>query len=381
VETARDEIEDGRSDVSSAEKAPGRTVSRFEANLLYILRFFLRGRGVRSASALELVKGECPRPPCLSRACVELVQDDLARGCVALLTRLGGWRRERFLRDGQVAEGRLWQRTPPPDLGLTFSRHSLEFLVWITAENPRDKEATPWNPPEDELSVGDRFLLYLAYRRLRDERGASLLPPRRPFVTHSLCRLAYQGDFTRALVRFQTGTFAPWTTGVGACILEVLGEELAGRFLTIEREKADVRDWKYMQTLGHSQDDALTGFIQAVEGASRLDLARFLLPVFAQLLPERVTAERWLGGVHGDSGPRLADRLATYRAAFTLLRQMERLRQWERQARNVGYFDEGYAASQLWKAAWEQWDGETLHRRAQEVLRAMEPLQPKGTQP
>jgi hypothetical protein len=372
VETDRGEIEDGRSDVNSEAKVPSRMVSRFEANLLRILRFLLRWG--RSAPVRDLVTSEDTRPPCLSRACVELVQDYLAKGVVALLTRLGGWRRQRFLRDGKVAEGRLWDRTPPQELGLTFSRHSLEFLIWITAENLRDKEAVPWNPPENELTVGDLFLLYLAYRVLRDERGASLLPPRSPFVTHGLCRLAYPEEFIKGPVRCRLATFAPWVTGVGACILEALEGELGVRFLVIECEKGNIQDWKYMQALGHSQQEVLSCFLEAVEGAGRLDLARFLLPVLTQLLPEGATAKTWLGGILNKSGPRIADRLATYGAALTLLRQVHRLRQWEQQARGVGYFDEGYAASQLWKAAWEQWEGDTLLGRAQEVLRAMEPL-------
>ena len=59
-----------------------------------------------------------------------------------LLARAGGWRRERQLRSGQRVEGRLWERTPPGELGLTFSRQSLELLMWFTAENPTDKLAT-----------------------------------------------------------------------------------------------------------------------------------------------------------------------------------------------------------------------------------------------
>src|SRR5947209_5453334 len=81
-----------------------------------------------------------PPPACLSRPAVRLVKDALAKGCVFLLARRGGWRVERHLRGGRVAEGRLWQRTPPAELGLTFSRHALEFLVWITAARPGDRE-------------------------------------------------------------------------------------------------------------------------------------------------------------------------------------------------------------------------------------------------
>jgi hypothetical protein len=71
---------------------------------------------------------------------------------------------------------------------------------------------------------------------------------------------------------------------------------------------------------------------------------------------------------------RLADRAEVYRAALVVLRHLERLRQWDQQARTVGYFDEGYAAGQLWKAEWEHWAGEGLWARAQAVLRELEPF-------
>ncbi|MBV9124409.1 MAG: hypothetical protein JO112_13700, partial [Planctomycetes bacterium] len=108
-----------------------KVVSRFEANLLSILRFFLRRAPLEQA--LPLVIHPCAQPPCLSRVAVELVQDTLAKGCMLLVMRAGGWRRERFLRNDQVREGRLWDRTSPGELGLTFSRQTLRFLLWITA--------------------------------------------------------------------------------------------------------------------------------------------------------------------------------------------------------------------------------------------------------
>src|SRR5213596_3006476 len=49
-------------------------------------------------------------------------------------------RRYRFLRNGQPRDGRLWDRSSPEDLALAFSRHALEFLIWITAQKPGDNE-------------------------------------------------------------------------------------------------------------------------------------------------------------------------------------------------------------------------------------------------
>jgi hypothetical protein len=53
---------------------------------------------------------------------------------------------------------------------------------------------------------------------------------------------------------------------------------------------------------------------------------------------------------------------------------METLRRWERKARSVGYFDEDYQASQLWKADWEAAGGDVVADRAHRVLELLEPL-------
>src|SRR6516165_3925234 len=107
------------------------TVSRFEANLLRLLYFFLKREPFERA--MPLLENRCEPPPCLQRGAVGLVQEALAKGCTFLLAQRGGWRDERFLRGERVVSGRLWERTPPEQLGLAFSERTLEFLVWITA--------------------------------------------------------------------------------------------------------------------------------------------------------------------------------------------------------------------------------------------------------
>jgi len=70
----------------------------------------------------------------------------------------------------------------------------------------------------------------------------------------------------------------------------------------------------------------------------------------------------------------LADRAETYRGALAFLRVLPRLQQWERRARSVGYFDEGYKASQLWKDEWEHHGGDALAERAQTIIKALDPM-------
>ncbi len=346
-----------------------KAVSRFEANLLSILHFFLRRRP--ATQALPLVGNRYQRPPCLSRAAVELVQDSLAKGCVAILARDGGWRRERFLRGEQTSDGRLWERSTTNDLALRFSIHSLRFLVWITAVKPSD-EKPRWLPPEKDLTVGDWLLFFLAYQALRGTEHGPALRSRFPFSRHALCRLAYPQDFAESPGNAPPN-FLTWTSGAGACILEVWQRELAHCWVQAERAKGQIDDWQRMQAISRIQKQVLTQFGQAVTVGNRRDLARFLLQAAATLLREDATAEQWIAGLT-TAGPRLTDRAETYRAALAFLRQLDMLRDWARQARTVGYLDEGYAASQLWKADWEHWQGDVLHARAQTIIRQLEPF-------
>ncbi len=346
------------------------TVSRFEANLLHLLYYFLGREPIERAA--RLLENRMSPPPCLSRPAVQLVQDALAKGCPERLARRGGWRVARHLRGEKIVQGRLWQRTAPAELGLKFSRQTLELLSWLTACQPGDKEPA-WPLREAELTPGDLLLLFFVHEGLRglaDNWGADKLRQRPGFARHGLCRLAYPEDFTG-----QVGSpdFAPWTTGLGACMLEALQPELAARWVQVEGGKERLADPGQMLRLGQEQDRVLTAFLDAVEQAGRLDLARFLLRAVADLLGPHANAGMWAGSLRLE-GLRLADRAAAYAGALAFLRQLDRLRSWERRARTVGYFDEGYQASQLWKADWEFYQGDQLHERAQGILRQLDPM-------
>jgi len=351
-------------------------VSRFEAHLLRLLQFFLRR--VPLEQALPVITGHWAPPECLSKTAVELIQDHLAKGCTLILARVGGWRRERFLRGAQAADGRLWDRTPPAVLGLSFSKHSLRFLIWITAHNPGDEKAPSWTAAEKELLPGDELLFYLAYAALRETDIAPHLRTRPGFAGNRLCRLGFPEDFELRGGE-QAVDFAPWTTGVGACILEALQPELRDLWVTAELSKGQTANWTGLLKHGRCQDQVLDGFLTAVEKSGRRDLARFLLNALAFLVTPEVSARQWVNAP-AITGARLADRVETYRAALALVNRVERFRQWDCDARTVGYFDEGYAASQLVKADWERANGDELAVRAQRVIRELDPLsvQPDG---
>ncbi|MEK6233727.1 MAG: hypothetical protein N2C14_03360, partial [Planctomycetales bacterium] len=141
-----------------------KSVSRFEADLLRILWFVLQ-RGPRE-QAISLLQATAKRPPCLSRDAVELIKDALSKGCVILLARNGGWRRERRIRNEEIREGRLWELTDPEDLAFSFSRQAMELLMWLTACNPKaENHPCPLQPAS--LTLGDRLLMFYVYESLR----------------------------------------------------------------------------------------------------------------------------------------------------------------------------------------------------------------------
>jgi hypothetical protein len=307
----------------------------------------------------------------------------LAKRCTFLLAQRGGWRDERFLRNEKPKGGRLWQRTAPVDLGLSFSQASLDFLIWITAVRPGDKgqKGTPlWAPAHESLTHGDLLLLFFAHEGLRETSetlGAPELRKRAPFNEHALCWLAYPDDFTRAAAETQP-RFQPWMSGVGSCILEALQPDLTQRWVQLESSKERIEKPDVMRQLGNAQDRVLTAFLQSCEKANRRDLARFLLRAAHQLLGPNSHAGMWTGSLQM-SGQRLADRAATYQAATSLLRHLDQLATWAKWARSQGRFDDDYAAAQLYLADWEQFEGDLLHQRAQAIGRHLDPMKSSVT--
>jgi hypothetical protein len=345
-------------------------VTPFEGRLLRILRCFIRH--IPLDQVLPLVLDRTPRPEHVSAACAELVGDNLATGCMLFLVRAGGWRRERFLRDGKPRDGRLWERSTPAELGLTFSRHALEFLIWITAIRPGDAKPV-LELPDAELTPADRLLLFLAFDALRDTEAGPPLRAQAAFAGHGLIRLAFPDDFAGAS-NVPTPEFAPWTTGPGAVMLEALQPWLEARWVQMERRKPQVGDWSALRELGLAQERVLTVFTAAAESAGRPDLVRFLLRAAATVLPGEITPAAFFGGLQGPGPARLADRIEVHRRALALPRHLARLEQWQRRARGVGYLDEGYAASQLWKSNWERHNGDELSARAAALAQQVEPL-------
>jgi hypothetical protein len=349
-----------------------KSVSRFEANLLRVLRFFLKQ--VPAEQALRLVHDRFDRPKCLSAVAVDLVRDSLAKGCVLYLVRAGGWKRDRFLRGGEPKFGRLWERSPVERLTLAFSKHALDFLMWVTAHKAKE-ERPVWKADDKELTVADRLLFFLAYEALRTDADlAAGLRASPVFGENALVWLAHPNDFAGD-ARPTLPTFDVWLTEPGSLILEAMQPVLEHRWLEIERTKGQVGDWNLLNQQGQAQGRLLEVFTQAVDAAGRRDLVRFLLAVMSRVLATPDMAPTfWTGGLQGAGPPRLAERLETQRNALAVLRNAERFRSWERAARRSGYMDEDYAASKFWLGEWERFGMTTVADRAERVLQQVEPL-------
>lgn len=345
-------------------------VNRFEANLLAILRFTL-GRGTLDG-VRRVLHDPMVMPPCLSPNAVALVKDHLAKGVVLALTRGGGWRNEPFLQAGEPHSGRVWERQPLANRVLEFGPHTLGFLMWITAEAAKEPKLD-WDPPAEELTAADELYLTLAFDALRPEPGlAALLRSKKTFRRNPLCLLAHPGDVapgdatTAPVFRFD---------GPRGPILECLQPWLRDRWLTRERTKGQQQEWQIALAVGRAEHNVLNSFLTACETAGRWDLARFLTRTLSALFAGPALAPQyWVGSLTPGVVLRLAERIDVLRLVLTVPRAATTLDRWDRTMQGVGYFDDGYAASQLWKQEWERANGPTVVRRARQVVDAVEPL-------
>lgn len=351
--------------------APPVAVTKFEHDLLVILRYLLGWAAPQQALLLITSKQDAPK--CLSRDCVRLVQDSLAKGCVLHLTRIGGWRNERFLERDQPVGGRIWDRVPLESRRLAFSKHSLNFLLWLTSVKV-DSSSDQWLSISD-TTPGDELFFSLAYERLRSEPDiVSALKLRNAFANNPFCWLVSPQDFIGE-GEAKPPSFEPLFSGARAAILECLQPVLAKLWTASERQKEAITDWQAMRRVGTAEVAMLANFLSAAEKANRTDLARFVLRSMAAVMQGHYPdATFWTGGLAANPPTRLADRIAIQRNALAFPQQAETLARWDRLARSIGYFDDGYAASQLWKEEYETANGGEILAKSKRALDQLEPL-------
>ncbi|MBX7102778.1 MAG: hypothetical protein K1X57_01765 [Gemmataceae bacterium] len=343
--------------------APPRVLSKFEGRLVNLVRAAVRLAPPESAA--PFLTDKLSAPPGLSSYCMELVCSALAHGCVLYLCRQG-WREEKYLRDGAPVTGRLWQRSPGKERALQFSHHALDFLLALTAGGAMTVL------PDEDATPADQLLVFLTYDAFRGSEAAVGWRTRPVFSTSPLCRLVWPDDFPSRAAH--PPAFAGWGQGLRASILEALQSKLAERWLYTQQALRLLGDADAIRSAAEAMDETLDGVLAEI-GPARRDLAGFLVDAATDFCQSGISLEDVAGRVN-NRGLRLTDRLKTVRAAAILPRALIRLGEWERQARAIGYLDDGYAAAQFYLARWEQAGAVGALAVARDVVRQTEPLTP-----
>lgn len=346
-------------------------VSEFEARLLRILRCLMHHMTVEQA--LSLLVKPIKRPRCLSRNCVELVQDGLSKGVTEWLAR-SGWTNSRFLRNGDVVSGRLWERHSADTLQLSFSKNSMELLIWLTSANfaePRSQADLDVR----ELTLGDRLFMLMTFSAIRSTLGGPVLMKQPGFASHGLIGLMFPSD-----VGVMAGKSEPdlkfWCLPDHCWVLESLQAGLAHQWFRIERNKRESSNDRDMRRVGKFQAKVLRNLFDAAEKSGRKDVCLFLLTAGRHLL-RTLSSDRWFDRL--DVGHlRMADRASVYRAALAFFHGTDRLHHWTQQAQATGFYDDDYQASQLWKSEWESLEGDHLVRQARSIIERVDPVRAVG---
>jgi hypothetical protein len=292
--------------------------------------------GHRDPTTRGLLHRAQPAAAQLGPPALAVLEEILAVGWVVTLARRGGWRR-----DGEG--GRMWERFAPPELG--FSGFALALCQWLAASPLGSGEEPPLEArPESD---GDHLLCYLALD-LAAAMGADRALARQPALRAS--PLAWLG-FPRALAAHGAADrpdFGPLLAGAGAVVVEVLADELARRWLAVEREQARLSALDEVVAVGGARAAVLAGALDAFDAAGRRDLARFAVgagaalvaapPAYGERLERRLT---------------VAERARGRAAAVGFLRGLATIARWVGEARAVRFFDDGYPAAQRLLAVWE----------------------------
>jgi hypothetical protein len=338
-------------------------VSRFEANLLTIARCIT---GLTPLDeGLHVLRHVLAMPTCLSKTAIALLQETLAKGVVqSLATR--GWPTARHLAGGEVRRGRLWERVPLEMRQLEFSSGTVRFLMWMTAED-MSKPATALKLDAAGVTLADALLMVMAYLTLEETPMAEPLAKQSPLQGLVLLRLLAPHEF---LNRKKTSddSWQSWLAPQRAWVLEAFQPLLARRWLRFEQAKQAASDRIALIRHSQRQHEILAEYLDALEAANRRDLARFLLVMGGRLLLRPPAEQDWFANLLVRD-VRLSEREAAYRTGLLTVGEFERLRRWQQEATAIGYYDEGYAASQLVKADWETYRGEEVSAAAVALLR------------
>ncbi len=331
-----------------------RTVNRFDHNLLQILFAIFEQNSDRLTVKLLDTGFATGRPKCLSRETVELVEQTITKGCIKWLVEVGGWQVQTHMVNEETSEGRLWERHKPQELGLTFSERTIDFLIHLTAKSTNDKSV--WGTDAESLTLGDQFFFFMVANSFHNLQFAKTWSKREFFSKNPLIALSFPNLFS-AKQAHPDIDFRPWMKGIGAAIFETCQDFFASRIYEIEKSKFKTTDPKIITNLARDQRQVWQRLFSACENNDRRDLCRFLQNALGKIIHPKSKPEDWTGKLETND-MRIADRFALYRDAMVLTEAIDQLKKWQSEGAITGYFDEGYAASQLFKSDWETFNTE-----------------------
>ncbi|MBZ4415824.1 hypothetical protein [Myxococcus sp. RHSTA-1-4] len=335
-------------------------VSPTEHELLTLARAIV-GLG-QYAPVEDLLRDRHTVPERLSPGAMHVLRDTLSKGSVLALARCGGWRKQRYLDNGQERSARLWERHPPPELH--FSPQTFHTLRWLL-EQPLVKHGCATLHSDGVPTVADELFLYLCCRLVAGTPCAKSVGAQPHFRNSALCWLGFPELLGTPPPSLTAASFAPLLAGNG-WLLEALREDLAHRWRRLEESKRLILEPEDLVALGTAQEAVLSVFLDAVDSAGRRDLAGFLLESARPLMEQ--PAARWVEGLSLSES--LSLRASAAKAAGAFLRTLGRLARWDAEHRTVRFFDDNYDAAQLLLSEWSAF-GEAGFRRAADLEREL----------
>lgn len=296
-----------------------------------------------------------------------VLEDTLRMGLLRSLVRGGGARRTRQLdADGEVSgKTRVWQRHPPPQLVVTAATaHLLEYLASTGLRAPE--------PPlrrVPRLSVADELFFYLAAERCV-EAGFDAALSVYPFRASALTTLAFPLEVGLT----DLPAFDLLVTGPGAVVLESLAQVLAQRVVLTERARRAIGSEAGVLAAGGAIARGPIAFVRHAIANGRPDLGFFVLDGLRALLdgPRGADPASWTS--RAASFVPLSARQQLTRSATVWFDAVALYADVAKQARAVGFVDDGFDRAQFLLAVLEPW-GTSRAAQVQSLTRALTTLE------